>query len=201
MCRLQRSEHLDYCSRICCNQAVKNSLRFKETATLTRAWTFYTATCAVTASPSLIIAGPACRGSILSVSIPRTSAPDIRLTGKRSRSGLRSFHQHAGASQAGSAGAVNRHHTARQRRTCHHAAGAEKQHGFFIEAHAKLRPVDLASEGIFMAGTAHGPKNMTETIAQAHAAVARAATDPVQDKLEALGCFFHRSTRKIALSV
>ena len=48
--------------------------------------------------------------------------------------------------------------------------------GFFIEAHAKLRPVDLPSEGLFMAGTAHAPKSSVETIAQAQAAVARAAT-------------------------
>ena len=47
--------------------------------------------------------------------------------------------------------------------------------GFFIEAHAKLRPVDLPSEGLFMAGTAHAPKDVSETIAQAQAAVARAA--------------------------
>lgn len=48
--------------------------------------------------------------------------------------------------------------------------------GFFIEAHAKLRPVDLPSEGLFMAGTAHGPKSSSETIVQAQAAVARATT-------------------------
>jgi heterodisulfide reductase subunit A len=48
--------------------------------------------------------------------------------------------------------------------------------GFFIEAHAKLRPVDFASEGLFLAGMAHGPKRIPETIAQASAAVARAAT-------------------------
>jgi len=47
--------------------------------------------------------------------------------------------------------------------------------GFFIEAHAKLRPVDLPSEGLFMAGTAHAPKDVSETIAQAQAAVARAS--------------------------
>lgn len=50
------------------------------------------------------------------------------------------------------------------------------KNGFFIEAHAKLRPVDLPSEGLFMAGTAHGPKSSTESISQAQAAVARAAT-------------------------
>jgi heterodisulfide reductase subunit A-like polyferredoxin len=48
--------------------------------------------------------------------------------------------------------------------------------GFLVEAHAKLRPVDLASEGIFMAGLVHAPKSLDESIAQARAAVSRAAT-------------------------
>ena len=48
--------------------------------------------------------------------------------------------------------------------------------GFLVEAHAKLRPVDFASEGIFMAGLAHYPKSIDETIAQAQAAVSRAST-------------------------
>jgi heterodisulfide reductase subunit A-like polyferredoxin len=48
--------------------------------------------------------------------------------------------------------------------------------GFLVEAHAKLRPVDFASEGIFMAGLAHYPKSIDETIAQAQATVSRAAT-------------------------
>ncbi len=46
--------------------------------------------------------------------------------------------------------------------------------GFFLEAHPKLRPVDFASEGIFVAGLAHGPKLIQETIAQALGAAARA---------------------------
>jgi len=48
--------------------------------------------------------------------------------------------------------------------------------GFFLEAHMKLRPVDFASEGIFLCGTAHAPKFINETIAQAKAATARAAS-------------------------
>ena len=48
--------------------------------------------------------------------------------------------------------------------------------GFLIEAHMKLRPVDFASDGIFMAGLAHYPKPLDESIAQAKAAVARAMT-------------------------
>ncbi len=47
--------------------------------------------------------------------------------------------------------------------------------GFFLEAHVKLRPVDFASEGLFMAGLAHYPKFLDESIIQAQAAAARAA--------------------------
>ncbi|MBU3949755.1 MAG: FAD-dependent oxidoreductase [Proteobacteria bacterium] len=46
--------------------------------------------------------------------------------------------------------------------------------GFLVEAHAKLRPVDFASEGLFLAGIAHYPKSIDESIAQAKAAVSRA---------------------------
>ncbi|MEW6377958.1 MAG: FAD-dependent oxidoreductase [Thermodesulfobacteriota bacterium] len=46
--------------------------------------------------------------------------------------------------------------------------------GFFLEAHMKLRPVDFATDGIFLAGLAHFPKSITESISQADAAVARA---------------------------
>jgi len=48
--------------------------------------------------------------------------------------------------------------------------------GFFQEAHAKLRPVDFATEGMFVAGLAHYPKPVEESVAQALAASARAAT-------------------------
>jgi heterodisulfide reductase subunit A-like polyferredoxin len=48
--------------------------------------------------------------------------------------------------------------------------------GFFLEAHMKLRPVDFASDGIYLCGLAHSPKNMRESITQAEAAVARACT-------------------------
>jgi len=48
--------------------------------------------------------------------------------------------------------------------------------GFFLEAHMKLRPVDFATDGVFMAGLAHSPKFIDETISQAYGAVARACT-------------------------
>ncbi|MCS7286520.1 MAG: FAD-dependent oxidoreductase [Anaerolineae bacterium] len=48
--------------------------------------------------------------------------------------------------------------------------------GFFLEAHLKMRPVDFIHEGIFLAGMAHYPKFIEESIAQAKAAAARALT-------------------------
>lgn len=46
--------------------------------------------------------------------------------------------------------------------------------GFFLEAHPKLRPVDFATDGIFVCGTAQGPKGFSESISQARAAAGRA---------------------------
>ena len=50
------------------------------------------------------------------------------------------------------------------------------EYGFFQEAHLKLRPVDFAGTGLFMCGLAHGPKSIEESVVQARAAAARAAT-------------------------
>ncbi|MDY6974188.1 MAG: FAD-dependent oxidoreductase, partial [Thermodesulfobacteriota bacterium] len=50
------------------------------------------------------------------------------------------------------------------------------QDGYFMEAHVKLRPVDMPGEGIFVCGTSHSPKLVSESISQAMAAASRAAT-------------------------
>ncbi|MFX1293539.1 MAG: hydrogenase iron-sulfur subunit [Promethearchaeota archaeon] len=46
--------------------------------------------------------------------------------------------------------------------------------GFFLEAHVKHRPLDFATDGIFVCGTCHSPKSISETINQANGAAARA---------------------------
>jgi hypothetical protein len=48
--------------------------------------------------------------------------------------------------------------------------------GFFMEAHVKLRPVDCATDGVFICGLAHAPKSLDESITQAQAAATRAVT-------------------------
>jgi heterodisulfide reductase subunit A len=59
--------------------------------------------------------------------------------------------------------------------------------GFFLEAHMKLRPVDFATEGVFLCGMAHSPKYIDESISQACAAAARAATILAKPTLEMEG--------------
>jgi heterodisulfide reductase subunit A-like polyferredoxin len=52
---------------------------------------------------------------------------------------------------------------------------AQNKDGYFMEAHVKLRPVDMATDGVYVCGTAHGPKLISESISQAMASASRAA--------------------------
>lgn len=60
---------------------------------------------------------------------------------------------------------------------------ARNAEGYFMEAHVKLRPVDMDTEGIFVCGTAHGPKLLSESVSQALAAASRATTFLSQSQL------------------
>jgi len=59
--------------------------------------------------------------------------------------------------------------------------------GFFLEAHMKLRPVDFATDGVFLCGLAHWPKSIEESISQACAAAGRAITILSKERLEVEG--------------
>ena len=58
---------------------------------------------------------------------------------------------------------------------------------FYLEAHVKLRPVDFATEGIFVAGLAHCPKPIEDSISQANAVVSRACTIISKKEIETEG--------------
>lgn len=64
---------------------------------------------------------------------------------------------------------------------------SEEEGGFFLEAHVKLRPVDFATDGIFLCGVAHGPKSVGEAIAQASGAASRAGILLSRGTLETIG--------------
>jgi heterodisulfide reductase subunit A len=71
--------------------------------------------------------------------------------------------------------------------------------GFLNEAHAKLRPVDLPTDGIFLAGLTHYPKPIDESIAQAKAAAGRAATFLAKDTVEVGGVVAEVDPEKCAV--
>ncbi len=71
--------------------------------------------------------------------------------------------------------------------------------GYFMEAHVKLRPVDFASEGMFLAGLAHAPKNLEETISQSLAAAGRVGALLSRDSLTVSG-IIAKHNRDICMS-
>ena len=73
------------------------------------------------------------------------------------------------------------------------------QDGYFLEAHVKLRPVDFPSEGIFLCGLAHAPKNLDETIGQALAAAGRAGVVLSHEQLGVSG-IISKHNRDICMS-
>ena len=71
--------------------------------------------------------------------------------------------------------------------------------GYYLEAHVKLRPVDFPSEGLFVCGLGHAPKNLDETIGQAQAAAGRAGVHPLARAARGLGD--HRQAQARAVHV
>ena len=53
---------------------------------------------------------------------------------------------------------------------------------FYLEAHPKLRPLDTATDGIFLAGTCQGPKDIADTLSQAHGAASRQPSPSLQEE-------------------
>ena len=70
---------------------------------------------------------------------------------------------------------------------------------YFLEAHVKLRPVDFPSEGFFLAGLAHAPKNLEETLSQSLASAGRAGALLSKEKLTVSG-IISKHNRDICMS-
>ena len=164
-----------YCSRVCCGEAVKNALALK--ARLPGARIFVLAKDVRTYGFREIYFQKAREAGVIFIRHPQEKEPETS-----DRGGLQVQVTDAGLNReltlrpdllvlsTGIAPAPDNPVLSELLRTSLTADG------FFLEAHPKLRPVDLASEGIFVCGLAHSPRFADETIAQARAAAARAAT-------------------------
>ena len=174
-CVGSRNEENPNCSRICCQNAVKNAIHIKELNPEADVFVLYR-----DIRTYGLLEDYYTRARKLGVIFSRFSAENPPIVEPSQEGVMVTFTDHVLQREvrvsadlvALSAGMVAED-TAELASIIKLPRNAE---GFFIEAHVKLRPVDLANDGIFLCGTAHGPKLITEAIAQALAAASRAST-------------------------
>ncbi len=174
-CVGSRTEENPYCSRVCCSEAVKNALEIKRQRPQARVLVL--AKDIRTYGFRETYFQKAREAGVLFIRYPEDREPetldDRGLTVRVMDAGTRRellLRPDLVVLSTGIAPAPDNRALSEILRTSLTADG------FFLEAHPKLRPVDLASEGLFVCGLAHSPRFMDETIAQAQAAAGRAAT-------------------------
>ena len=175
-CVGSRTAEHPYCSRVCCAEAVKNALALK--ARMPEARIFVLAKDIRTYGFRETYFQKARQAGVIFIRHSREKEPEavgtqggleVRVTDASTRRELK-LRPDLLVLSTGIAPAADNPVLSQLLRTSLTADG------FFLEAHPKLRPVDLASEGLFVCGLAHSPRFTDETIAQARAAAARAAT-------------------------
>ncbi|WP_228723360.1 FAD-dependent oxidoreductase [Desulfosediminicola flagellatus] len=186
-CVGSREEPDNYCSRICCQDALKNSIAIKEKAPDAQVVVLYRDMRAYglkedyykkardlgvlfflfvpEEKPVVEPGGASCRVTFESKVLGREMAIDadyvVLSTGLRPQIDVEDVSK-------------------KYKLTCN-------LDRFFLEAHVKLRPVEFPSEGFFLAGLAHAPKNLEETIAQALAGAGKAGALLSHEKLSVSG--------------
>ncbi|MEW6668622.1 MAG: FAD-dependent oxidoreductase [Thermodesulfobacteriota bacterium] len=163
------------CSRVCCSAAVKNALRLKEINPAAQVLILYRDV-RTFGFKELYYLKARQKGVLFFRYIPeerpRVSKDDGRLvvdfTDRGSHQGFR-FEPDLLVLSSG----MRPHQAAEDLARLLKLPRTEE--GFFLEAHVKLRPVEFASQGIFLAGTAHSPRFLSETITMAQAAGQQAA--------------------------
>ncbi len=181
-CVGSRNEEHPYCSRICCQGSVKNALKIKELKPDSRVFILYRDV--RTYGLMELYYQEARKRGVIFIRFKKEDPPKVE---KRGQDLVVTVKDHVLGEEVEIPADI-----------IALAIGVEGQKeqplalqlklpvnadGFFMEAHMKLRPVDFASEGNFLAGLAHGPKLLRETIAQAQAAAARAVTVLSKERL------------------
>ena len=186
-CVGSRCEERPYCSRYCCSEAIKNALRLKEADPTTDVTILYRDIRTYGLKEDYY--KKAREANVKFVRYEENIKPDV--TGNGSKVKVSAFDYILNetvemeadilALSVGVVGNPENHAISNMLKL------SVNQDGFFLEAHVKLRPVDFATDGVFMCGMAHSPKMSDETISQANAAVSRACTILTKDFIEAEG--------------
>jgi heterodisulfide reductase subunit A len=175
-----RNEDRNYCSRICCGEAVKNALKLKEINPKMDIYILYRDLRtygfsedyyrkAAEKDVKFIRYEPQDKPQVEAIqengkSILRVTLPDYIL-GNRVEIDADILSLAAAIIPAAGSKEVAQHFKV--------PLGPD---GFFQEAHVKLRPVEFAADGVFLCGIGHYPKHISEAINQAYGAAGRALT-------------------------
>jgi len=166
-----------YCGRICCTTALKNALLLKQLSPETRVTVVYKDIRTYGFKESLYT--DARRAGVIFVRYDDDHQPEVTLGDSDGRLTIRLWEPRLGVDLILQPDLLVLSNPSVPAEGARELATLLKipvdGDGFFLEAHVKLRPVDFASEGLFMAGLAHYPKLLDEAIVQAQAAAGRAA--------------------------
>ena len=188
-----RSEERGYCSRICCTEAVKNAVLLKEVNPDAQVFILFRDIQTYTSGFEDYYFGARDKGVIF-IRYSKDRPPEVgaKAVGKDARAlggVVRVYDQLLGA-QLGIpydlivlSTPLVPHDDAKELATMLKVPLDEN--GFFLEAHVKLRPVDFATDGIYLAGCAHWPAHVGEVISQAEAAASRAAIPLLNGRVQA----------------
>jgi heterodisulfide reductase subunit A len=182
-----RNEERPNCARICCGQAIKNALKIKEASPETEVYILYKDMRAYGFKEDYY--REAAMKGVLFINYDDERKPQV--LNEAGRLKVIFWEPVLGQEVEVEPDTVVLSAATIPNPDNKHLAGMLKvpltKEGFFLEAHMKLRPVDFATDGVFLCGMAHSPKYIDESIAQACAAAARATTILSKDKLEMEG--------------
>ncbi|HRU55186.1 MAG TPA: CoB--CoM heterodisulfide reductase iron-sulfur subunit A family protein, partial [Candidatus Sumerlaeia bacterium] len=175
-CVGSRDEERPYCSRVCCNEAIKNALHIKEQKPSAAVFILYRDmrtysfqeeyyTAAREKGVIFVRYDPDCKPV---VDVEEDGSVKVRALDLILQREI-SIHADMLILSMGTAPNPDNAELAQMLKV------PLSEDGFFLEAHMKLRPVDFATDGIFLCGLAHAPKLIDEAIAQGEAAAARAS--------------------------
>lgn len=186
-CVGSRDEERPYCSRLCCTEAVKNALKIKELSPTTQVYVLYRDVRTYGFKESYYT--KARKEGVVFLRYDTDKKPEVVKDG--TGLSVQVFDQTLGIPVtikadlvALSTGVVA---NADSKTIAQFLKVPLNKDGFFLEAHMKLRPIDFATDGVFLAGMAHFPKSIEESILQAQAAATRAATVLARDHIELEG--------------
>jgi heterodisulfide reductase subunit A len=183
-CVGSRDEERPYCSRICCSESVKNALKIKELSPETNIYVLFRDVRTYGFRESYYT--KARQENVVFMRYEEDRKPEVSKNGDGLR--VEVFDQTLEIPIEISAdlvvlstGIVADEGNEEIAKFLKVPLNKEK---FFLEAHMKLRPVDFATDGVYLCGLAHSAKAMDESIIQAQAAASRASTILSKDSVE-----------------